>query len=86
VGWTNLSAAGSSRQKLDADRRSLRMRRVNPYNSDPATTTFTYFYQSAHNSDRSGAVTEGAQSSTGPSMPTNFVPAKVVAAAKNRAR
>lgn len=64
------------------------MRRVNPHTADPASTTFTYFYLSAHNADRSVlCVADGAQSSTAPAARVSFVPvAVVVAGAKNRTR
>lgn len=60
---------------------------MNPHSADPASTTFTYFYLSAHNADRSVlSVVDCAQSSTGPSTRVSFVPASAIVAAKNRAR
>lgn len=57
------------------------MRSVNLFFTDTTATSYTFFYQSAHNADRSLTVADGAQSSTGPSMQANFVP---VAAMKRK--
>lgn len=59
---------------------------MNPYTADPATTTFTFFYQSAHNADRSVSANEGAQSSTGPSSNTTFIAVAAIRAARTRRR
>lgn len=60
---------------------------MNPYNADPATTTFTFFYQSAHNADRSGErLIDGAQSSTGPAAAPTFVMVAAVAANRTKRR
>lgn len=49
------------------------MASVNSLSCDPATTTFTFFFQSAHNADRSVVVNDGSQSSTSPDMAIQFV-------------
>lgn len=59
------------------------MRTVNLFFTDTSTTSFTFFYQSAHNADRSVTVADGAQSSTGPMAQASFV---AIAAMKKRRR
>lgn len=49
------------------------MANVNSLSCDPATTTFTFFFQSAHNADRSVVVNDGSVNSTNPKLGIQFI-------------